>query len=282
MPKVGSNSISATLHQAMPQISVEHLHGISLACQQRLAFLIEQASLDGNDKVKANSLAQFWRTIHLRPELERRNSENWVSNGVYFICGVREPIGWALSLVFQLHSGGTLSDDVLETEELKLSIMKWLRNAPGAHDETRQTWFDRENTKWTMRGGPGSRFDTPEVWLEREIHGCLGLNLTTAGFDTVRGFNVYNAPRGRLLVMRQESLDRLPEALAELLVAPQNLFVVPRVNVSEEKTHGVLYRDLRARLRFPPSFLEELYSRPYATTFYSAEERKAFVEKWRE
>jgi hypothetical protein len=262
---------------------VEHLHGISLERQRRLAFIIEQVDLLGYDPVRADLRGQFWRMVQLRAELERRCKENSGHAGMYFICGVREPVGWALSLVFQRHGAGELSDDMLAPDELRISIMKWMSNAPsGAHDETPQVWFDQETSKWTMRGGPGPRFDTPEAWLDREIHGCLGLNLSEAGFDIARGFRAYDGPKGRLLVIRQESLDRLPEALAELLTAPRNLFVVPRANVSEEKTHGVLYRDLRASLRFPAAFLEELYSRPYATTFYSPEERKAFVRKWSE
>jgi hypothetical protein len=116
----------------------------------------------------------------------------------------------------------------------------------------------------------------------RELKGYLGINPLELPFDHQRGFQVMETRRGRLLLLRQENFDRLPEALAELLTVPDILFKIPRVNAAEDKKIAAAYKELAPALRFPREFVESVYSDPYATTFYTPKERQIFAARWSE
>ena len=90
-----------------------------------------------------------------------------------------------------------------------------------------------------MNGNLQSRF-LPEDWFQREVHGYLGVNPAELGFDVARGYQVYETKRGRLLIVRQENLTRLPDALAELLTVPPALFSMSKSNVMEGKAPYLL------------------------------------------
>ena len=212
------------------------------------------------DLTKKLQLEQFFRMIDLRPQLERLPADDLASSPVSFICGTREPISWALSAFFQAYELGDVKAAALQLEQLRGNVL-WL--------------FQKPPPDWLYGF-------VLEEWFENEVTGFLGVNLAQAGFDTARGFQVYETKRGRLLIIRQENLAKTPEALSELMIAPRSLFEVSRENVTEDKETGSYYREVASKLRFPVSFLEELYSRPYSVTFYSPEERAAFIEKWRE
>lgn len=281
LPKVGSTSTVITLRQAIPNAVVEQFHGLSLEAQKDVVQQIQQEGIHGFNEVREMHTAYLWHLIQFRQKLERLRTPGGGNAGVYFVCGVREPISWCLSCAFENHSLGLIPDEALTPEQVKLSIMKTMRHVPDEADARDARCLNLAGSEWTSEDD-AVQCDPLEAWCEQEMRAYPGLNPLEAGFDTHRGFHVYESPMGRLLVIRQESLARLPEALAELLTLPQDLFKDWRANVSEEKKHADLYRGLRSRLRFPVSFLEELYARPYSSTFYSAEERNAFIKQWSE
>jgi hypothetical protein len=67
-----------------------------------------------------------------------------------------------------------------------------------------------------------------------------------------------------------------------LLGAPASMFKTERKNVGGEKGTGSLYKEVAAKLRFPRSFVESVYSDPYSTTFYSPQEREKYAARWTE
>jgi hypothetical protein len=256
MPKVGSTSTLVTVATGMPQATIEPFHGITLEMQRILSRVIEEAN---NDWGRQTTLTHVCRMMEIRPELEGMGKAHPGDTGIYFITGTREPISWALSTLFQLQEVGLVPEEVLQPDAARGAIMEWMHGTP-----------------------PCAYFPRPEDWFRCELQGYLGVDPMAVGFDIARGFQIYPTQMGPLLIIRNENLDRLPRALAELLAAPPHLFQGARQNVTEEKAKGSLYRQVAATLRFPVAFIEELYSRPYATTFYSAEERQALVIRWSE
>jgi hypothetical protein len=71
MPKVGSPSILATLQNALPNATIDHLHAVSLEGQIALAKDID-ATPEGPVR---SSMVWFNRTMAVRPELERLRAE---------------------------------------------------------------------------------------------------------------------------------------------------------------------------------------------------------------
>jgi hypothetical protein len=256
LPKVGSSSIIATLQSGLPNATIDHLHAVSLEGQIALA-----RDIDATPEGSVRSSMVWWlnRTMVVRPELERLRSEIAPNDGVFFVCGTREPLGWALSMVFQLIDLNALPAESAQVANAQRIVMDWFAEKPGWH--------------WTP---------APTAWVQREIVGYLGVNPMETGFDQERGYQVMQTKRGRLLLVRQENLGSLPQALAELLGAPASMFKTERKNVGGEKGTGSLYKEVAAKLRFPRSFVESVYSDPYSTTFYSPQEREKYAARWTE
>ncbi len=256
LPKVGSSSIYKTLRAAFPESTVDHTHSVSLEGQMALASDIDTYPQSG---VRDSLLGHFHRTMIVRPELDQRQTSITPSDGVYFVCGTREPLSWALSQVFQLLAMGGLPAESGQPANAQRIVMDWFSGRP--------VW------RWTP---------SPTEWMLREIRGYLGVNPLEMKFDQARGYQVLETKRGRLLLMRQENLDHLPEALAELFSAPTSLFQAEHTHITADKEVGVLYKEVAATLKFPASFVERVYSDPFATTFYSPEERQKFAARWTE
>ena len=83
----------------------------------------------------------------------------------------------------------------------------------------------------------------------------------------------------RALVMRRESLDRAPRALARLIGRDEPV-PLPRTNVAEDKDYAELYRGFLDAIRVAPEVLDRAYSSRFARHFYSEEERAGFRRRW--
>jgi hypothetical protein len=256
LPKVGSVSVARMLRTALPCATVEHMHAISLEGQQALAADIVAMNMG---KGRDDMLRHLHRSMVLRPELDALLANRSGEGRVFFICGTREPIALALSLLFQMIGQGIIAAGSQAPDAAKEWITNWLSESNEPH--------------WVTR---------PRTWIERELAGFLGVNPLGQPFDYGRGYQVMNTKRGRFLLFRYENFDQMPHALAELLLAPHTSFELARENVGADKPAGVAYQQLAATLKFPRAFVEQVYAEPYATTFYTADERRAFVERWSE
>ncbi len=256
LPKVGSTSVVTTLQQSVPGALVEQLHALSEAGQRLLATAIERNTCDFTKKIQ---MLHLHRMMEVRQALDSGNVRGPTRFRPQFICGTREPISWALSLLFQMHDLGEISREDVTVKASRETIIAWMGGTPPCPFHVR-----------------------PEEWFEREIQGYLGIDLSQLGFNTDRGYQVYQTPRAALLIIRQENLDCMVDALSEFLVMPKELFEDKSCNITSDKPAGELYEEVKEVLKFPVQFLEELYSRPYAVTFYSEKERKEFIDKWKE
>ena len=253
LPKVGSSSIGKSLQLAFPQALVDHTHAVSLAGQRALARDIDTMPAGAG---RDTFVEYFSRNLVLRPELERLTEANI---SVFYICGIREPLAWALSLVTHLIDAGALPANSANSEAVRGIIMDWLSG--------------KSPFQWVT---------TPTAWIEREIQEFLGMDPLGQPFDFQSGYQIMPTKRGPLLLLRQENFARLPQALAALLDAPASLFSISKENLGSGKSTASLYRELAASLKFPAGFVEQVYDEPYAATFYSPEERAGFVRRWSE
>lgn len=254
--KVGSTSICQVLRAALPDATIEKSHCISYESQLAVAQDLHGM---GNGPLKESLVKMIPRMMAIRQDLDGVLAPGSQGGSAYFISGTREPLSWALSTLFQHIWAGHLPAEYGEPVNVQRIIMDWFSGQPVLH--------------WLF---------PPREWMAHEIESYLGVNVMREGFDHKQGYQVMETKRGRLLVVRQENLDCLPQALGELLSVPADLFKMVRVNVAAEKTIGRHYQELGRTLRFPKSFVERVYADPYAVTFYSPEERRKFVAQWSE
>lgn len=260
LPKVGSTTIYRMLKAAFPGAVIEHSHFISnesqLAAARDLEGLKPGTLKTSLTKIIPRAIAaQFTLDKQLEAPPEKACANT------YFICGIREPLSWALSCIFELVRTDMLPSKYSEPAEARRIIMDWFDGQP-----------------------PLQWLPEPGEWMGREIDRFLSIDSSVhTSFDPAKGYLITNTKRGKLLLVRLESFNQcLPQALSELTSAPANLFNISQANSTAEKNIGSKYVEVVKNLRFPKHFLDKVYQSWYAKTFYSATERGSFTTRWAE
>ena len=120
----------------------------------------------------------------------------------------------------------------------------------------------------------------PERWLQREIAPVLGVDVFAHPFDFDRGYRLIEGPRGRVLVLRTEDLDRrLGAALQEFYGLGDSPPIV-RANVRRDQGRRGDYDQVLEQLRLPLALVRGIYEARYARHFYSPEEIGRMQERW--
>jgi hypothetical protein len=123
--------------------------------------------------------------------------------------------------------------------------------------------------------------DRTVEWFERELEATLGIDVYAHPFDPVVGHTTIETPAVRLLVLRQESLDAAGAALGTFL-GLQRPLVIDHKNVGARKEYSELYASVLRDARFRRDVIERAYGSRFARHFYSADERRAFADRWAE
>jgi hypothetical protein len=118
-------------------------------------------------------------------------------------------------------------------------------------------------------------------WFDRELAPTLGIDVYEHPFDPAVGYAVIETPAVRLLVLRQESLDAAPRALADFLGVAADV-AIPAENVGAAKEYGDLYAAVVGRARFGADALDLAYGSRYARHFYSPTEIDDLRARWSE
>jgi hypothetical protein len=252
-PKVGGQTIAATIraHPHLPE--PKHIHFLS---DRGLAFMDSLV-----DRCRTPLYRQRWyecitqsrwvRTLlAMRTALRAAGLASIVPKPV-FIAGVREPVAQYISLVFEHWWMYADSPDALTAD----SIAAQMRDDP-----------------WLLHCND---------WFVNELHEMFGLDLLERPFPTERGWDVYENDVARVLIVRQENLDRLPEALGNLCGIDPATVVVEVRNVAEAKDYSAHYESVKKAWRSSELDMTALYSQPHVRHFYAKEEIARFQERWR-
>jgi hypothetical protein len=119
----------------------------------------------------------------------------------------------------------------------------------------------------------------PMRWFERELLPALGVDVFAHPFDPSIGFSQIDTPAVRVLLARQENLDRAPEALRDFLRLPAPVPIAPR-NEAGSKDYAAEYRSFLREVRLPDAVLERAYATPYSRHFYAPDDLAAFRARW--
>jgi hypothetical protein len=119
----------------------------------------------------------------------------------------------------------------------------------------------------------------PLRWFEREFCRAVGVDALGEPFDPTLGYAIVEHPAVRLLLLRQESFDCAPSALASFLGLGAPVAVARR-NDGATGPFAAVYRRFREEARLPPGLLAEAYDSDYAQHFYGNDEIEQFRRWW--
>jgi hypothetical protein len=119
----------------------------------------------------------------------------------------------------------------------------------------------------------------PLRWFTREFAVAVGFDALAHPFDPTAGSGVVETPAVRLLILRQESFDVAPAALASFLGVPRPVAVARR-NDAARAQFADIYRRFLDEVRLPPSLVERAYTSEYARHFYGPAELETFRRRW--
>lgn len=248
MGKTGSTAIARTVAEATGAhvFQVFRLDASRLAdAEARYRLLHRDARRRGRDASRAPfpGAAHLWESEFLlrHPPTPQAPWE--------VITTVREPVAQSVSAFFHgaRRRGSLEGDPPVAALTATLLEQRWLRR--------------------------------PLRWFEREFAPALGIDVYDHPFDPSIGSSIIETAAVRVLLLRQESFDVAPTALAEFLSLPRAVSVASR-NEAASKEYAAAYRAFLERVAFPDDVLAATYAAPYSRHFYSDAERADFVARW--
>ena len=249
MPKIGSQTIEATLRQCAIPWPVFRFHYLSSAFANTLRHGLSAPQAEPAWKESARlqliSIRETSRTLRWRRVLcfcGFKLPKLWV------ITGVRELIGLVLASIFENYTYFAPDIESMTVEKCRKALL---------HPKT---------------------FKTLRDWFELELKGSTGINVFRTAFPFEQGFDLYENRFARVLVYRFESMDQLPGLLSKFL--QYEIPVLVNSNLGDSKQYADQYRSVRDRLTLPPDFVKELYKTRMMRHFYSADERQQFISRW--
>lgn len=177
----------------------------------------------------------------------------------HVISSTREPVGRRLSGAF------FRSRKSAEPVAFEAALARLLDEKPA--------------TAGLMRGAHWWELDS---WFDRNVKATMGIDIFAEPFDQARGWQIYEGEEARLLLIRQESFARLPEAMSAFYGLRVRPAAIPHANAGEQHAYRGSYREAKAKIRVPASVLDTVYSARYTRHFYSPDEIRGFKERWSE
>ena len=252
-PKVAGQTIAATLwaHPTLPK--PKHIHFMSPKGLAFIDWLIENSHHHPNQHMW-HSLMAHGRWVRVMLAANRFLRANGLASVVpkpILISGVREPMAQYLSLVFQVWWMYVKSPADLNAE----SIRAQMRDDP---------WRHQCNN-----------------WFKDDLAEMTGIDVFSRPFPTEQGWDIYENDVARVLIIRQENLDRLPQAIGTLYgIDPATVKLESR-NKAEEKEYFSHYDAVKKAWSPTDQDIAEVYSPRFVSHFYTAHEIDNYQQRWR-
>lgn len=117
------------------------------------------------------------------------------------------------------------------------------------------------------------------TWFENEFYASLGVDIYDQPFPQDAGYTHFANGKGEILLMKVELDNATKETvIADFLGVPE--FKLAQANVGANKVYAETYRQFKADIVLPESYIDDVLSSRYAQHFYSPEERNAIRKKW--
>jgi hypothetical protein len=248
MPKTGSQTVEATLQRCALSHRVLRLHYLS----REMADEIHRGPA-------SNCAVENWQET-VRPQLAfmARMSRilfwrKWLCRcglpipKVQIIAAVRDPIGLALSSIFENHQ-------------------YFFQNLETATPDDFVSVLSRPRLY---------RF---QDWFDLELNAVTGLRVYEKPFPHERGYAIYENSFARVLIYRFDALPKVRIMLRELLGCEVPDMIIR--NRGAAKDYGNLYSWAKANVRLPADFVAAQLNSRMISHFYSPEERAELQGRW--
>jgi len=245
MGKVGSISIYEALTALKLDRPIYHTHNLT---EDDIAKLQEAV----NNGLDVARLSQKIEEIkQLRQLVYARDGQR-----CKVITLVRDPIGWAISALFQ--SIERKFPDLNFEDDLSINLGK-----------VQQIFENRQEDLYTLAS----------TWFDTKIKNVFGIDVfSTDDFPKAKGYNIYQGEHADLLLIRLESLNSCYyNALKEFLNI--DMPDLPYRNTASDKTYQSLYHTFLKSVNLSPGFVERMCAIQYVQYFYSQEEIEWFKLK---
>lgn len=162
-----------------------------------------------------------------------------------FITGVREPVSWMISTLFQ--------------------------NSPQTKPLVPETFWEDcgKCWQWVVR------------YFDRIYYDILGVDVLAQPFDKQKGYSILNQGSSQVLMYTLEGLDSVGSAMIREYLGIQD-FKLARHNVAANKHYKKMYKQTVAGIEgaLDRRDLEQAYSHPLFRHFYTDEQVDKFCNRW--
>ena len=253
MSKVGSQTVVASLHEALPGHAIYHTHFISAPGLSWLEGFVRER----------------WGSVHIPQHLwhgqfvrENLGNED-APERLRIVTLVRDPVARNISEFFQ-----ELDVHLEYPYQQKLAE----KGIDGVSDELESMLLHKlnEEVDWKQ----------PYAWFDPEIRDVLGIDLFAADFDVAAGYGIISQGNTDVLLIKLESLSDCAEQAFEEFLGIQGFSLVSH-NVATRKYYSEAYRKLQNRLQIPADLLEVCYASSQMQHFYNDKEIADFIDRWR-
>jgi hypothetical protein len=264
MGKVGSSTVAASLNAApgvTARHSVYHVHFLTPGRLAREERLYRDAAVRARGRLPGRRFhPHYVWTGQFLAERLATDSRRWT-----IVTLVREPLSRRVSSFFE-----NLESLLGYDYPSRLRTQGMDRVLAELHQLFLERYLDEP---------PGQEIDAdPHTWFQEELEGVFGVDVYGSSFSPEQGYQIYEAPRARVLLLRLEDLDRtLGPGLRELLGVDVPLV---RANVAENKGYAELYSHFVDSLELSTAQVERTYASRYCRHFYAPGEIERFRRKW--
>lgn len=119
----------------------------------------------------------------------------------------------------------------------------------------------------------------PLTWFSDELGKVFGIDVFEKPFPVDRGYEIYEAPNARILIIRLEKLRSCAEPAMNRLLGVPN-FRLADANRASNKRYASLYKEFVTSIDLPDHYLDKLYESRYCRHFYTDEEVRKFRQRW--
>lgn len=259
MGKVGSKSIRATLRELDLDRSIYHTHHLAwhhiaeIEAKRREFFRTERYTY----------LQRSWLSRFIRKQLADPNdATRWK-----VITLTRDPIARNLSGFFQ-----NVKFKALEPGERYEIESHYYNIAPQVITlEDLSPLFD---LYWNSY-----RHDTPLSYFDEEIDEIFGTDVFGTEFPKDKGYHIYPARKGEVLVIRLENLNTCAEQAIQDFLGIKD-FKLTNINLGDDKVYAPVYKKFKSTIQPPAEYLDRFYDSKYVQHFYTDDEVAGFRGKW--
>jgi len=252
MSKVGSKTVVASLHQALPKHAIYHTHFLS---QKGLGWL------EGFVRERWGSThipMHLWHGLFVREMLHKGDRVGRLK----IVTLVRDPVARNISEFFE-----ELDVHMSYPYDRKMANL----GIDGVAAELENMLLHKltQEVDWKR----------PYPWFDPEIKDELSIDIFTEEFDASAGYGIFSAGNTDLLLVKLERLAECGEKAFDEFLGIKGFRLVTR-NVASKRYYSDAYRKILSRLALPEEELEAWYSAKQVRHLYDQGEIKSFIGRW--